>query len=207
MDFNHIDHLLFGGPDLDQASIHIHQLLGHQPITGGSHPGKGTRNQLLGLSHGAYLEIIGPDPAQQVDPVWMNIDQFIAPHLFRWAAKFHDLESLRERAFSKGIDIGEIQSGERQKPDGSLLKWKLTNPDVVLCDGLVPFFIDWGEAGNPSPNLLFAAEIIEFYGMHPQPDPVKRTLDILEVEMEIRPAKQPALMASLQLDGLAVQLQ
>ena len=206
MSFNRIDHLLYGGPNLTLASDQVEQQLGMAPITGGSHPGKGTRNELLGLSHGAYLEVIGPDPAQSVDQIWMNIDQFTNPRLFRWAAKGKDLSSLREKALSKGIDIGEIQHGQRQKPDGSFLKWQLTNPDVLLCDGLIPFFIDWGEAGNPSPSLSFAGELVEFYGTHPDPAKVDKMLTALDLEMEVKPSAQIGLVAKLKVKGQLIEL-
>lgn len=206
MNYHQIDHLLVGGPDLDQASRYIEQLLGMTPLTGGSHPGKGTCNQLLGLSHGAYLEVIAPDTQQQVEQVWMSIDQFTRPRLFRWAAKCNDLEGLRENALSKGIDIGEIQSGQRQKPDGSLLQWKLTDPDVILGDGLVPFFIEWGEAGNPTPSLPFAGELVDFYGIHPNPGKVEKVLAALELEMEVGQNSTAGLVAKIETNNQLIEL-
>ena len=206
MNYNHIDHLLYGGPNLTLVSQQVEQQLGIAPITGGSHPGKGTRNEILGLSHGAYLEMIGPDPTQSVDQVWMNIDQFTSPKLFRWAAKGSNLDALRGKALTKGIDIGAIQSGQRQKPDGSLLKWHLTNPDVLLCDGLIPFFIDWGEAGNPAPSLPFAGELIEFYGTHPYPAEVEKILAALNLEMEVKQSAHIGLVAKLNVNGQVIEL-
>jgi len=201
MNLQQIDHLLFGGPNLEEGSKAVQELLGIAPVTGGSHPGKGTRNELLGLSHGAYLEVIGPDPDQEVSPIWMNIDQFPTHRLFRWAAKCSDLEAIVDKAKSAGIDLGEIQSGQRQKPDGTLLKWRLTNPDVVLGDGLIPFFIDWGDAGNPTPSLPMAGEIVDFYGVHPEPEKVKAVLNVLEIEMDINKAESVELVAKFSVSN------
>ena len=206
MNFNQIDHLLYGGPDLTRASQEINHLMGMAPITGGSHPGKGTRNELLGLTHGAYLEVIGPDASQQVAATWMDVDQFPVNRLFRWAAKCNDLEALVEKAKSAGIDLGDIQSGQRQKPDGSLLTWRLTNPDVLLGDGLIPFFIDWGENGNPTPTLPYAGEILDFYVSHPEPEPIQEMLNALEIDLEVKKAAHAGLVAQLSVPNGIINL-
>lgn len=205
-DFNQIDHILYGGSDLEEGIRQLNQKAGIRPVTGGSHPGKGTRNALLGLSHGAYLEVIGPDPAQSVDRVWMDLDQAENASLFRWAAKCDNLYELRSRALEAGIDIGEIQHGSRQQSDGSLLEWQLTDPNVVLCDGLVPFFIDWGHKGNPSRELPGAGNIRSFHAVHPSPDKVKSVLKILSMEMDVQLGNKPGLHIEIESDHGTFQL-
>lgn len=197
MNFHLVDHFLFGGSNLAQASTRIKALTGVNPVKGGCHPGKGTHNQLLGLSHGAYFEVIGPDPEQHLDRVWMDLDKKFSPSLFRWAAKCDDLEGLRNKALENGIDLGKIQYGSRKTLDGQLLEWKLTDPDVVLFDGIIPFFIDWGVEGNPSSSLPKAAEIHRFHAVHPAPEKVAEVLEILDIPLQVKKGERPGLVLML----------
>lgn len=206
MNFNLIDHVLFGGNDLEASTRHVQNLTGSVPLKGGSHPGKGTHNYLLGLSHCAYLEIIGPDTGQSTDRVWMNLDQKTTPSLFRWAAKCDDMEGLMARAQKHGIDLGTIQKGSRKKPDGTLLEWELTDPDVVIGDGLVPFFIDWGDKGSPAGDLPVAGTVTSFYGLHPDPDLIADVLHKLGIDMEVKKADRPGLFLECANDGYVFQL-
>ena len=83
------DHLVFAGPDLDEAVAYVASVLGVVAAPGGRHLGYGTRNRLIGFDDAAYLEVIGPDP-DQPDPAGprpFGIDELTGPALVAWAVR------------------------------------------------------------------------------------------------------------------------
>lgn len=117
-----------------------------RPVTGGSHPSLATANCLVGLSDGAYLEIIGPDPDQpnpgRARP--FGIDDLTASRVVAWCVRPADLDRSIEAARARGYDPGSPQTMSRSAPDGGRLTWRLTSLPSDPADGLVPFLIDWG---------------------------------------------------------------
>ncbi|HKC19086.1 MAG TPA: VOC family protein, partial [Candidatus Dormibacteraeota bacterium] len=51
-----LDHLVLATPDIQSTVDWVAETLGIRPIPGGQHLGVGTRNFLLGLGSGQYLE-------------------------------------------------------------------------------------------------------------------------------------------------------
>src|SRR5690242_12436291 len=143
-----VDHLIWGGPNLEAEIDRLDRLTGVRAALGGQHPGEGTRNALLRLGPASYLELIAPDPAQPAPPRprWLGLDTLTGPRLITWAARATELERRRREALAAGIRLGEVRAGRRETTDGRVLSWRLTYPDVGLGDGLVPFLIDWGES-------------------------------------------------------------
>ena len=119
---------------------------------GGRHQGRGTRNALIALSENAYLEIVGPDPEQPdvSGPRWLGIDDLTAPRLVTWAVKCANIETVAESAALAGVALGSVTSGSRQTTDGTVLRWRLTDPRALVEDGLIPFLIDWGTSLHPA---------------------------------------------------------
>lgn len=124
-----LDHLVFATNDLEGTVAWFEQTTGVRPVPGGEHPGRGTRNHLVGLGPDSYLEIIGPDlrqPAVEPESVPFGIAELTGSQLVTWAVHPVDLEAAVASAQEAGANLGEIQPMSRQTPTGDLLRWRLT---------------------------------------------------------------------------------
>jgi hypothetical protein len=194
-----VDHLVYATPDLDSTIDKLDRLLGVHATAGGQHPGRGTRNALIGLGTASYLEIIGPDPAQPkpAAPRAFKVDTLREPKLAGWGAKTNDLPRLVQQAAEHGVTVGAPTSGSRRLPDGGLLTWQFNDPRVVLGDGIVPFFIDWGSSPHPARIAATGASLIELRAEHPHPEEVQRILDHLGIDLHVTKGSEPALIATI----------
>src|SRR5262245_17343313 len=192
-----VDHLVYATPDLNRGIEEIEKLLGVRATPGGQHPGRGTHNALLALSPSADLEIIAPDPEQPPPkaPRLFGIDGLKESRLVAWAAKGNDLEQLRREAARNGLRLGEVASGSRNRPDGVLLSWQYTNPQTVLADGIVPFFIDWGKSPHPARTAAGGLSLIDLHAEHPDADRVQKMLRQLGIDLPVQRGSRPALIA------------
>lgn len=176
-----LDHLVFATPDLERTVAEVTALTGVRPAEGGSHPGRGTRNYLLGLSGpgaGGYFEIVGPDPGQPAPtrPRWFGIDSLTGPRLVHWAVRTTDIDALVARARSRGYDPGEPVALSRRTPQGTTLSWRLTHPQPHGRGGLVPFLLDWGETQHPTAHGLPSLPLVSLTLAHPEPESVRTDL-------------------------------
>lgn len=196
---DHVDHLVYATPDLEVTVTALEQLLGVRASEGGRHPGRGTRNALMAIGPHSYLEIVGPDPEQHLPAhsTWFGVDDLQGSKLVTWAAKSSDLGRLVLAARRGGVNLGMITSGSRQRSDGVTLTWQFTEPTVTQEDGILPFFIDWQSSSHPAANAAGGAELISFFAEHPEPERVRRSLATLGLDLEVRPAPAPALVAAL----------
>jgi Glyoxalase-like domain len=203
-----IDHLVYATPDLNAGIEAIEKLTGVRATPGGQHPGRGTRNALIALGPTSYLEIIGPDPDQTAPPHPrpFGIDGLKAPRLARWVVQAQNLEQLAAEASRKGIQLGEVTAGKRQRPDGVLLTWRYTDPLVDLADGLVPFFIDWGDSPHPAAAAAKGLTLIALQGEHPDAARVGKILTSLGLDLPLRTGPAPALIATVESPRGRVEL-
>lgn len=192
-----IDHLVYATPDLGTAVASIRRLVGVQATPGGQHPGAGTRNALIALGDAVYLEIIGPDPDQPRPPQArrFGIDDLKAPKLVTWAAKSSDLDQLTGDALRRGIQLGPIDRGSRRTPQGVLLAWRLTR--TTDADGIVPFFIDWGQTPHPARTAATGASLVDLRAEHPDAQRVQKVLNTLGLDLPVQAGAQPALIATI----------
>lgn len=195
-----VDHIVYATSDLNRGIEEIERLLGVRATAGGQHPGRGTRNALIALGPSTYLEIIAPDPEQPTpkEPRPFGLDKLKESKLVAWFVKSNDLERLRTDALGKGVRLGEVMSGTRRRPDGVLLSWRFTDPSVVVADGIVPLFINWGESPHPALTAAKGARLVSLRAQHPDVQSVREMLRHLELDFPVSEGQSPTLIAIME---------
>lgn len=203
-----VDHLVYATPDLQAGIERIERLFGVRAQDGGHHPGAGTRNAIVSLGPTSYLEIIGPDPAQEpfAGTRLFGIDHLTTPRLVTWAANSGDLEQLAACDLGGGIRLGEVGRGSRRTSQGVTLSWRLTSPRTMIADGIVPFFIDWGDTPHPAQTAPPGATLIDLRAEHPEPEHVRKMLSRLGLALSVSSGPRAALVALIMSPRGSVEL-
>lgn len=203
-----LDHLVLVVPDLDAAVADLARRTGVTPVNGGSHPGRGTRNALVGLDwegrSGHYLELLAADPGQPDVPeeqMMLGAGPAIAagvPRLHAWAVRTSpgELDSLLAAAREQGIDVGQAEPASRETPSGLLLSWQLAVPRPLGLGGVQPFLIAWDDA-HPTDAGLPSLELVSLTLLHPDTDRAAAALEALGVNLPVRYAPEPQVRATV----------
>lgn len=148
-----IDHVSYAaGPEgLKATASRLGEELGVVPIDGGVHPRFGTRNIILPLAEGRYLEVVEvlDHPASDKAPFGQAVRARSAKGggWMAWviAVSEDDLAGVEERLGRTAVE------GNRHTPDGGTLNWKQIGVLNVIDHGNLPFFVHWGPAAaHPS---------------------------------------------------------
>jgi hypothetical protein len=137
-----IDHLVLAVGDPDRTAEELEETLGLRASGGGRHDRLGTFNRLVWLGD-SYLELIGVfDPALAAEswigrPVVASLEA--GGGLATWAVAIDDLDSQLRWTAGDGVLSGPLD-GERRRPDGRLVRWRLAQPAVLSPTS--PFLIE-----------------------------------------------------------------
>jgi Glyoxalase-like domain len=194
-----IDHLVYATTDLEASVDYLGERLGVAPAAGGQHVGRGTRNYLLGLAGGSYLELIGPDPEQ---PDFsgvraMGLDTLGPPQLVGWAMRVTDIEGAIDAARERAYDPGPVRRMSRRQPNGRLLSWKLTDMPGDTVPSLLPFLIDWGDSPHPTETAPEGARLEDFRLESPDPERIRAALESLSLQIPVQRGERPRLIATI----------
>jgi hypothetical protein len=160
-----LDHLSYAaGPEGLAACVQrLGARLGAAFSDGGIHPSFGTRNFVLPLANGCYLEVVGAldHPAVDRAPFGRAVRdrEEDGGGWLAWAIRVDDLTGVENRLKRPAA------SGHRRRPDGFDLRWRQIGLYDLMDDPQLPFFVKWDvdEQQHPSaggsPVTLRSVEI------------------------------------------------
>lgn len=160
-----LDHLSYAaGPEGLAACVQrLGARLGAAFSDGGIHPSFGTRNFVLPLANGTYLEVVGALDHPAVDRAAFGRAVRARAEdgggWLAWAIRVDDLAAIESR-LKRPAAIGH-----RRRPDGFDLRWRQIGLYDLMDDPQLPFFVRWDvedrhhPAAGGSPIALRSVEI------------------------------------------------
>ncbi len=159
--------------DLERGMAEFFRITGVQPVPGGAHPGRSTRNALVSLGGGAYLEILAP-AASVANPD--SIIPFRDLALGGWALRPASLDTALARLRAAGFEPVGPTPGSRRTPDGRLLEWR-TGGARGAGLSLAPFLIEWSpRTAHPSASSPGGCRLDRLEIREPEPEALRRYL-------------------------------
>ncbi len=199
-----LDHIVFAaGPDgIAATADRLSKVLGEDFTDGGVHPRFGTRNRILPLTDGTYLELVEvlDHPASDKAPFGQAVRarSELGGGWMGWVVSVDDLAPLESRLGREAV------KGNRHRPDGTELLWRQLGVKGLQSDPQLPYFIQWetDSAEHPSTgstgqislaSLEIAgdpARVTEWLGA-----PVEQPLEDVKVEW-VAPNGTPGIVAA-----------
>ena len=155
----HLDHLSFAaGPEgLDATTQRLSALLGTPFHEGGFHPRFGTRNKILPMTDGQYLEVVEvlDHPAADKAPFGQAVRarSELGGGWLGWVVAVDDIAPFESRLGREAVN------GNRHRPDGTELLWKQLGVKGLQADPQLPFFIEWNIDPKNHPSAGATGEV------------------------------------------------
>jgi hypothetical protein len=134
-----IDHIIYGVSDLQGAVARFADEFGLEATGGGDHREFGTRNQIVPVGAGQYIELMAVADRRSQHPLALTLHQLVrdGDRLFAVCLRPDNLDDVARR-----LSI-TVAPAERHNPDGTIVRWRLAGVEAALGPERLPFFIDW----------------------------------------------------------------
>ena len=130
--------------------------LGASFVDGGKHPRFGTRNFVLPLAGGTYIEVVAAldHPSSDSAPFGIAVKDRAenGGGWLGWVVAVEDLTPIEARLGRDAVD------GHRVRPDGEDITWKQIGVLDLLEDPQLPYFITWDDA-RQHPSVGFQSPV------------------------------------------------
>jgi hypothetical protein len=147
-----LDHLSYAaGPEgLGACVQRLGSRLGAGFRDGGIHPSFGTRNFVLPLADGCYLEVVAAldHPAVDRAPFGRAVRNRTddGGGWLGWVVAIDDIAEVEERLDRTAA------AGYRRRPDGVDLRWSQIGVNELATDPQLPFFVQWHTEASDHPS-------------------------------------------------------
>jgi hypothetical protein len=134
-----IDHLMYAVADLEETERRFAADHGLRATGSGEHPEFGTRNRIVPVGPGQYIELMAVGDDGSGHPLARAVAEAAGDggRPLALCLRPDDLDTLARR-----LSL-EIRPGERHNPGGEVLRWRLAGIEAALGPERLPFFIDW----------------------------------------------------------------
>jgi hypothetical protein len=180
-----LDHVSYAAEadGLMATAERIGEKLGVKPVDGGLHPRFGTRNYVVPLTGGRYVEVVDvlDHPASDKAPFGQAVRARTenGGGWLGWVVSVEDLEPIERRLGREAV------LGNRHRPDGVELRWRQIGVKGLMSDPQLPFMISWdcdpalhpSNAGDSDAGLV---------GLEIAGDP-ERVREWLDLDPDFRP--------------------
>ena len=199
-----LDHVSYAaGPDgLQDTAGRLSEQIGEQFVDGGVHPRFGTRNMLLPLAAGHYLEVVAvlDHPASDKVPFGQVVRArtLAGGGWLGWVVAVGDIAPYERRLGRPSVP------GNRRRPDGYELRWRQLGVKGLQADPQLPFLVQWETPAETHPSTgasgQVALQALEIAGTPERVDEwlgVSSATAFGDVEvMWVSPEGQPGIVAT-----------
>jgi hypothetical protein len=154
-----LDHVSYAvtNSELVDTVQRLGQQLGGSFVDGGRHPRFGTRNFILPIEGGTYVEVVAAldHPASDKAPFGQAVRRRAESGggWMGWVVAVDDISAVEQRLGREAVE------GHRVRPDGFDLTWKQIGVNDLLDDASLPFFIQWTCDPAQHPSLAGPAHV------------------------------------------------
>ncbi len=154
-----LDHIVFAaGPGgLAVTTELLGEQLGEAFRAGGVHPRFGTRNAILPLTEGTYLEVVEvlDHPASDKAPFGQAVRarSELGGGWLGWVVAVDDITPHEQRLGREAVH------GNRHRPDGVELHWRQLGVKGLQSDPQLPFFIQWDSPAGDHPSAGASGDV------------------------------------------------
>ncbi|MDP9394205.1 MAG: VOC family protein [Actinomycetota bacterium] len=138
-----LDHVSYAADPRELADV-VHRIgcaVGAGFVDGGRHPSFGTRNFILPLAGGTYLEVVSAldHPSADAAPFGRAVRRRAEEGggWLGWVVAVDDIAPVEQRLGRTAV------VGSRLRPDGSRLTWRQIGIKDLLDDPQLPFVVQW----------------------------------------------------------------
>ncbi|MFL6112159.1 MAG: VOC family protein [Catenulispora sp.] len=198
-----LDHVSYAvsNSELGSTVNRLGTLLGATFHDGGVHPRFGTRNFVLPLAGGSYVEVVAPldHPATDSAPFGKAVKARAEDGggWLGWVVGVDDISPWERRLGRSAAQ------GHRVRPDGFDLCWKQIGVLDLMADPQLPYFLSWEVAADQRPGAGAGAtpaferleiagdreQVLSWIGGSPEHDPLE------EVKVDWVDAEEPGVLA------------